>query len=1421
MSKDKHRKQTARKNVEYKSAEISSREIGKFGANLTECIKKFHESIACGLYVCSSCRQTWFRESVMKVNNLKPNKHDDVLVDCLTGFKDDNGLEWICKSCRDSILKGKIPKLSMKNKLMFPVKPPELELHQLEERLIALRIPFMQIRELPVGGQKMVRGNVVNVPIDINKTVNSLPRNLSDIETVPVKLKRRLQYKRVEFVENIRPNKILKAVVWLKNNSPLYQNADIQINQQWLQNQNNQDNGQMMAYVQPASTQDNDNVDIINTDTTNNLDNPIASTSSANNDTTISNTDIPAENNHDDANDDDDDDRFSEIDDTERTTANMDTLLDDPEPKTYTYAPGEGQRPIGLYKDPDAEYLAFPTIYCGQRRQENKNLHYSDICKYELRCVDRRASSNIPNIFFKLKKLQVKQISEKVSLAFRRCKTKGKKYTAEQLLQEGTRNNMVKLDEGYYIFRTIRNSPPYLDMRKKDLFAMIRQLGLPVFFMSLSAADTRWPALLQILGKLIDGTDYTEEQVQNFDWATRSRLVSADPVTCARYFDHRFKQFLNMILKGPHNPLQKMTDSFYRVEFQQRGSPHIHMMAWIDDAPRYASSSAEEIITYIDQMISVSADVPEEYKQYLALQKHKHSKSCRKGGTKPICRFGFPIPPMSKTMILEPLDPDTDTDLHSKNFKNVQKVLKEIDGEEMSFEEFLTKLDMDEESYILSIQSSLKSSKVFLKREVAEIRINSYMKNMLGVWQANHDIQYILDAFAVAVYVVDYTCKSQKGMSAILDAAAKEAKKDNMEIRQAVRHIGNKFLNCVEVGAQEAAYLVLQMPITKSSREVVFINTNTPEERPFILKDIEKLENLPKNSTDIHQDGLIRRYARRPKCLEHHCLADYAATINIIYPKDKQIDDPYADNNDDDPTSDSENSNTPEETSEQHTQKLLSVTLSNGVKITTRQNPRVIRFVNFNKNSDSENYYRERLLLYLPWRNEDVDLIGSYETYEQHFLQRKNEIRIMQRKYESHNEEIQTAIQEAQEHDNTDDDEEEQTEQFCPTESSESMFFDPPRPELHARYDIASDLNIPLTQSDQEIELIADRLPEHDYRQLIQSLNKKQREFFTHVIQWIKTKQEPLRLFLTGGAGVGKSLVIKALSQYLLRHLYSTEGQNPEDCRMILTAPTAMAAYLINGIHIHVLFKLEPNKEMAHRPLSSSKLNTLRMKYRQLQIVIIDEISMVGCRMFNCINHRLQEFKGNTLPFGGLHVIVIGDLYQLKPCQDLHIFLNLPTDYGALATNLWTEHFITYELDQIMRQQDDLPFANVLNNIRRAQHTQADITYLQQRLIDPLSEDYPKFVPHFFPLNEMVDNYNTKIYDEATTIKTIVYAHYDVLGNCPREIKNKILDTVKNAKVYRFKEGLYRELHFAESLIYAVTKTSIQLRVLSMVQHVY
>ena len=131
------------------------------------------------------------------------------------------------------------------------------------------------------------------------------------------------------------------------------------------------------------------------------------------------------------------------------------------------------------------------------------------------------------------------------------------------------------------------------------------------------------------------------------------------------------------------------------------------------------------------------------------------------------------------------------------------------------------------------------------------------MTNLINVWQANHDIQYVLDPYSCVVYICDYLMKDNKGMSKLLENAAKEAKDGNMDLKQSVRHIGNKFLNYSEMSEQECAYSLLELPITQSSIKVEFINTSEITNQVFIAKPDYILKNMDPESEEIKQENNI------------------------------------------------------------------------------------------------------------------------------------------------------------------------------------------------------------------------------------------------------------------------------------------------------------------------------------------------------------------------------------------------------------------------------------------------------------------------------------------------------------------------------------------------------------------------------------
>ena len=162
--------------------------------SIPKAIEFFHKNIGVGPeYICTCCDQLWYKSSVTQCNaSVYKSCSREILTLCLTGLKSVDNTEWICSTCHSNLKAGKLPTCAKANKMTFPEKPDVLkDLTPLEERLISPRIPFMQVRELPRGGQLSIHGNVVNVPADVNSTVSVLPRPINEsnysnqVETTP------------------------------------------------------------------------------------------------------------------------------------------------------------------------------------------------------------------------------------------------------------------------------------------------------------------------------------------------------------------------------------------------------------------------------------------------------------------------------------------------------------------------------------------------------------------------------------------------------------------------------------------------------------------------------------------------------------------------------------------------------------------------------------------------------------------------------------------------------------------------------------------------------------------------------------------------------------------------------------------------------------------------------------------------------------------------------------------------------------------------------------------------------------------------------------------------------------------------------------------------------------------------------------
>ena len=279
--------------------------------------------------------------------------------------------------------------------------------------------------------------------------------------------------------------------------------------------------------------------------------------------------------------------------------------------------------------------------------------------------------------------------------------------------------------------------------------------------------------------------------------------------------------------------------------------------------------------------------------------------------------------------------------------------------------------------------------------------------------------------------------------------------------------------------------------------------------------------------------------------------------------------------------------------------------------------------------------------------------------------------------------------------------------------------------------------------------------------------------------QEIHKENDQTLVCLHGGAGTGKSYTLKAVYQGLNRILNNTPGQQTNDLTTLLIAPTGKAAHNIKGHTIHAAFHVPANQSLSnYTQLSWDNLNSYLSKYQNLKWIICDEISMVSNYMLKFIHLRLQEIKSNNLLFGGVNIIAVGDMFQLKPVMGQFVFENYKNDYGPLATNLWKENFKIYQLSDIMRQKDDKKFAELLNRLRTGTHSQNDIKLLKHTKTANKHLKKKESIPHFYPTLQQVHLHNENVSKKQRNFSIISFCT-DIL---PSSI-SEFLETNINAAI--------------------------------------
>ncbi|XP_066934413.1 uncharacterized protein [Clytia hemisphaerica] len=932
-------------------------------------------------------------------------------------------------------------------------------------------------------------------------------------------------------------------------------------------------------------------------------------------------------------------------------------ILDD---ENAILAPGEGQIPNSLTQDEFCEELAhphlFPTGKFGYNVERDIKLSPTKYFNQRLLNYTQKFASDSDYIFFAHKTLLQLNLRSKINIAMR---ISNSNLTAGLLANNfnDTIQNCVASDNAYKFMSTIKGTPAYWQHMLSDVLAMVKQLGVPTYFMTLSCADLRWEEFVTIIRQLSGDADTDHELL---DYQSRCALLNSNPIVLVRQYQYRKELFFKEIIMD--GQLGKITYYALRVEFTFRGSPHDHCLLWAKDVPKLEDGK-EKYIEHIDSVISANVpdreESPELWNLVTKYQIHSHSRTCSKY-RKNECRFQFGKLFCKRTILSEPLPeglPETekhdilvarnnviqtvqeyiDTNLHPKK-RNILDPDKPEYIEIGSIDTILDSLGLNYETYeyYLSISPD-KDQHLFLKRDPYSCFVNNYFAEGLLAWEANIDIQPVFNAYKAVTYMCAYFSKSEDKCSTAMQEALKQAKDSNDSQFEKMSKIAKVYNSNRECSIQEAVYLTMpELWLRKCFPAISFVNTNLPDQRS--------------EENDLKLDG-------------SYVLKLNLDEVNAVVNENKQIFEPDG--------------------------HLVDLVLQN---------------------------YRNDLM-----HNQDA------------FAQQEND-------------EVQDLMSNSSDSEN--DDESHEVEQnFAPFTQT-----------VHG------------LQTDDQINT-------H-----IRSLNSKQRDIFDIVLNWGKmyvqnsksnnpVLLEPLRIFLTGGAGVGKSHLIKCIYNCLSKVL-AYKSDELEKPRIIKLAPTGIAAINISGTTVHTGLSIPVGK---FRNMADKQRTAIRNKLHHVKLIIIDEISMISSQQLLNIHTRLCEIFGvnDNTPFAGKSIIVCGDLFQLPPIFQSSVFSTEGPIIGAFK--LW-HLFKLAELDEIMRQKDDSDFIDLLNNVRVGELNNNDESMIKSRLISREQPDYPIESLHLFAENASVHLHNIQRLDTLPS-ETI---HVEAMDVYPRDFTESQITKVKN-----------------------------------------
>ena len=619
---------------------------------------------------------------------------------------------------------------------------------------------MMSVYRLP-HGQYGYSGHVVNLPQDVASFVNTLPRQPSSLDIIVVR-KESSTNSHHDF--RVRRSKIVNALQWLLANNKYFQNITVDSN---VISNLPEDDDFTHIHTVTVSAEVPDDVESM-----------IQETDPYN--TNLSRTFVPG---------------------LYRTLTEQENVQQSLHQSTSTLMwPNRGSSPVNEFTSEGYFSCSFPTLFPTGAAEflgaRINNVTIGNYFKHLLLYDDGRFAKHCRFRYFALN-TEMRWRALQTGRVYVRQNLEDAHLSVEQLRDMIGREGERFSNRVLYYAASLRGTRQYWLRQRRNLIAMIDTLDIPTIFFTHSAADLQWPDLAQLIPSS----------------SNQSQTVIENPAIADWYFYHRVQQFIQLF----YVDILGVTDYWIRFEWQHRGSPHIHGLAWLPNAPDVerilsvpgvnSTPDKEELIKFIDTLVSTSnpavlpdgsnldsapppkvnphiCSIPysevQDHQQDLVdlvatCQRHTRCSTnyClrRKQGQQ-VCRFGYPKSIQSDTVII-------------------------AEGEQP---ELLTARN--------------------------DTLVNSYNPIQLSAWRANVDMKYVISKQKVIEYCAKYAtkteCRSQP-LREVFERIVNSLKDGNTSLT-AVQKLLMNSVGERDYSAQETCHLLLQLPMFNASREFVVLS---------------------------------------------------------------------------------------------------------------------------------------------------------------------------------------------------------------------------------------------------------------------------------------------------------------------------------------------------------------------------------------------------------------------------------------------------------------------------------------------------------------------------------------------------------------------------------------------------------------------